>query len=349
MTPSTSTPPPTAPPAPRPPDVYSATAAGNMAPATADVPTRVYVPNSDAATVDVIDPETFKVIDHFPVGKVPQHITPSWDLKQLYVDNTVGDSLTPIDPASGKPGKSIPVQDPYNLYFTPDGSKAIVVAERFKRLDFRDPNTWQLIRSIPVSHAGVDHLDFSADGSYFLVSCEFSGWVVKVDVATMEIVGEVEVGGQPIDTRLSPDGTTFYVANQSLPGHHDGVTLVDGASMQKTGFIPTGKGAHGLYFSRDAKSLYVTNRLGGSVSVIDVATGQVTATWTVPRGSPDMGGVSADGTQFWVSGRYNGEVYVIDTRSGELLARIPVGKGPHGLCIFPQPGRYSLGHTGNYR
>ncbi|MDQ6909229.1 MAG: hypothetical protein M3Z84_00345 [Actinomycetota bacterium] len=340
----------TAPPAPAQPDnVYAATAVGKMAPATDGVPPRVYVPNSDAASVDVIDPATFKVVDRFRVGKVPQHITPTWDLKQLYVDNTEGDSLTPVDPVSGKPGKPIPVQDPYNLYFTPDGSKAIVVAERFKRLDFRNPTTWELIKSVPVSRAGVDHLDFSADGRYLLASCEFSGWVVKVDVVTMEVVGELQVGGQPIDVRLSPDGSVFFVANQYLPGHKDGVTIVDGESMKSVGFIPTGKGAHGLYFSRDAKSLYVTNRLGGSISVIDVATRQVAATWAVPNGSPDMGGVSSDGNQFWVSGRYNSEVYVLDTRSGELLARIPVGKGPHGVAIFPQPGRYSLGHTGNYR
>ncbi len=351
--PATTSPPATAPPAvpqpPTPQNVYGGTAVGNLSPAVAGVPTRVYVPNSDAGSVDVIDPATLKVIDHFAVGRVPEHITPSWDLKQLYVDNTGGDSLTPIDPLTGKPGKTLATPDPYNLYFTPDGSTAIVVAERFKRLDFRNPHTWELIKSIPIAHNGVDHLDFSADGRYLLVSCEFSGWVVKVDVATMKIAGELEVGGQPIDVRLSPDGSVFYVANQFLPGHNDGVTIVDGESMKSVGFIATGKGAHGMYFSRDAKSLYVTTRLGGSAAVIDVGTRQVTAAWAVPNGSPDMGGVSADGTQFWVSGRYNKEVYVIDTRSGNLLARIPVGKGPHGLCIFPQPGRYSLGHTGNYR
>ena len=66
-------------------------------------------------------------------------------------------------------------------------------------------------------------------------------------------------------------------------------------------------------------------------------------------GSPDMCGVSADGTQLWVSGRYDDVVYVVDTRTGVLLHTIPVGRGPHGLCLFPQPGRYSLGHTGVYR
>ncbi|MGI8776904.1 MAG: hypothetical protein ACR2LJ_05850 [Acidimicrobiales bacterium] len=329
--------------------VYAATGAGQLSPAVQGVPTRAYVPNSLANTLDVIDTSTYKVIGHYPVGGGPQHVTPSWDLKQLYVDNTQGDSLTPIDPMSGTPGTPFPVTDPYNLYFTPDGSKAIVVAERYRRLDFRDAHTWQVIKSVTIDHSGPDHLDFSADGSYFIISCEFSGWIVKVDVASMAVVGQLQVGGSPIDTRLSPDGKSFYVANQDRPGHRDGVHVIDGETMQAKGFIETGKGTHGLYFSRDARSLYATNRLGGTVSVIDVATSAVTATWTIPGGSPDMGGVSADGSQFWITGRNNAEVYVIDTRSGELLHRIPVGKGAHGLALFPQPGRFSLGHTGNYR
>ena len=62
-----------------------------------------------------------------------------------------------------------------------------------------------------------------------------------------------------------------------------------------------------------------------------------------------MGGVSADGTTLWLSDRYHAEVYALDTTTGELKARIPVGDGPLGLCVYPQPGRYSLGHTGVFR
>jgi aryl-alcohol dehydrogenase-like predicted oxidoreductase len=47
-----------------------------------------------------------------------------------------------------------------------------------------------------------------------------------------------------------------------------------------------------------------------------------------------------------LSGRYDDEVYVVSTADGALLATIPVGDEPHGLCVWPQPGRYSLGHTG---
>ena len=111
--------------------------------------------------------------------------------------------------------------------------------------------------------------------------------------------------------------------------------------------------------SRDAKSLYVANRgshsvVGaphgpGSISVIDFAARKVVATWPIPGGgSPDMGNVSNDGKTLWLSGRFDNVVYAVDTRSGQVH-KIAVGIEPHGLTVWPQPGRYSLGHTGNMR
>ncbi len=304
----------------------------------------VYVPNSDEGTVSVIDPATYKVTRTFRVGRNPQHIGPAWDLSRLYVSNDLGNSLTPIDARSGTVGTPIPVTDPYNLYFTPDGASAIVVAERLRRLDFRDPHTWAMRYSIPIPHKGANHLDFSADGSTILLSCEFSGWIVNIDLASRKVVGELNVGGQPIDVKLSPDGAVFYVANMQ----RGGVSVIDPTTMTELSFIPTGKGAHGLYPSRDATKLYVSNRHANSVSVIDFTTRRVTATWHF-KGTPDMGGVSADGRELWLSGRYSSQVYVIDTTTGRLTHTIAVGRGPHGLSFFPQPGRYSMGHTGNYR
>jgi DNA-binding beta-propeller fold protein YncE len=153
-------------------------------------------------------------------------------------------------------------------------------------------------------------------------------------------------GSMPQDVKTSPDGKIFYVADMLA----DGVHLIDGDKFVTIGFIPTGRGAHGLYPSRDSKVLYCSNRDEGSISVISFAEKKVINKWVIPGGgSPDMGGVSADGTRLWLSGRYNKEVYVFSTDDGHLLARIPVGKGPHGLCVYPQPGRYSLGHTGILR
>jgi YVTN family beta-propeller protein len=319
-----------------------------LSPVVRDFPSRVYVPNSESNTVSVIDPKTFKVTDTFPVGTLPQHVTPSYDLKRLWVTNDMGNSLTPIDPQTGKPGKPVPVTDPYNMYFTPDGRYAIVVAERNQRLDFRDAQTMKLHHSLSVPCPGVDHMDFTADGRYLLASCEFGGSVVKVDVAREKVVKQIPLhsGGMPQDVKLSPDGKVFYVADMMV----NGVWIVDAHSFSKIGFVPTGMGAHGLYASRDSRYLYVSNREEGSVSLIDFATRKAVRKWRLPGGgSPDMGGVSADGKVLWLSGRYDSEVYAIDTQSGKLLARIPVGSGPHGLCVYPQPGRYSLGHTGVFR
>ena len=331
----------------KPINVYAhASGPADMSPTVRTFPNRVYVPNNEDGTVDVIDPATFQVVDHFAVGREPQHVTPSWDLKTLYVDNDRSNTLTVIDPATGKRGADLPVTDPYNLYFTPDGTKAIVVAERMRRLDIRNPQTWALITSIPIPYSGVDHLDFSADGAYAIASCEFSGWIVKIDMNTLSVVGQLQVGGFPIDVKLSPDGSAFYIANQS----RNGVSVVDGTNMTESSFIPTGGGTHGLYVSRDATLLYASNRTGGTVSVISFATRQVVTTWNLgPGASPDMGGVSSDGTQLWLSGRYSGVVYVIDTGTGQLLHTIKVGRGPHGLSLYPQPGRYSIGHTGIFR
>jgi DNA-binding beta-propeller fold protein YncE len=309
----------------------------------------VYVPNSKSNTVDVISQRSGRIVRHFAVGALPQHVTPSWDLKTLYVTNDVGNSLTPIDPRTGKPGRRIAVTDPYNLYFTADGRYAIVVAEAHKQLDFRDAKTMKLHHTLHVPQCGgVDHMDFTADGRTALVSCEFAGRMIVVDLARERVTKTIALRptAMPQDVKLSPDGKTFYVADMMSGG----VWLVDAQRMRKLRFMRTGSGAHGLYPSRDSRTLYVSNRGEGSISLIDFRTRRVRGKWHIPGGgSPDMGGVSADGQVLWLSGRYNAEVYAISTSSGRLLRRIKVGQGPHGMCVWPQPGRYSIGHTGILR
>jgi YVTN family beta-propeller protein len=383
-------------PVPDPANLYSETAAGKLSPAVAGALERVYVPNHTANTVSVIDPASLKVIDVFKVGLNPQHVVPSWDLKTLWVANNAENrstgSLTPIDPLTGKPGKAIPVDDPYNMYWSPDGAYAIVVAEAHKRLDFRDAKTMQLAYSVDVPLCGgINHADFSIDGRFAVFTCEFNGSVAKVDLVNRKVLDTIklspyfnrpevleyiakpgkkqrkvpdpfEIGGEicttpgmPQDVRASPEGKVFFIADMMA----DGVHVVDLESFRQIGFIPTGVGAHGLYPSRDGRSLYVANRGGnevrgkpngkGSVSVIDFATRKVVATWPIAGGgSPDMGNVSADGKYLWLSGRYDDVVYRFDTRNG-AVDKIKVGREPHGLTVWPQPGRYSLGHTGNLR
>ena len=326
-------------------NVYAAAMSTEVREDLAGIPERVYVPNIMDGTVSVVDPESFEIVDVFEVGELPYHVTPSWDMKKLYVNNEASGTFTQIDPNTGRPSGTIEAPFPYNFYYTPDGEKAVVVAERLQTLEFRDPETWEILGSVYIPWPGVDHLDFSADGKYLLASSEWSGVVSKVDVEKMELVDYVEVTGNlPIDIKLSPDGEHFYVANQGSGG----VSVIEPDSMEEVDFIPTGAGAHGLQVSRDAESLYVSNRMEGTVSVIDFATNEVTDIWYT-GGAPDMFQLSPDGTRLWVSGRYDGAVYVLDTRSGELLTTIYTGAEPHGITYFPNPGRYSLGHNGVYR
>jgi YVTN family beta-propeller protein len=324
----------------------------------------VYVPNSLSASVSVIDPTTYQVVRTISTGAVPQHVVPSFDMRRLWVLNNKAGTVTPIDPVTGADGRQIRVADPYNMYYSPDGRLAIVIAEAERRLDFRDPETMALVRSLAIDECkGVDHMEFTAEGRYALATCEFSGQLVKIDLAENRVMGYLDLDpgrpakeSMPQDIRSSADGRTFYVADMMA----NGVWIVDPYAFRRTGFLKTGVGTHGIYPSRDGRLLYVTNRGWntirgglrgpGSVSVVDPATNRVIAIWPIPGGgSPDMGNVTADGRELWISGRYDSEVYVIDTRTGQLTHRIPVGREPHGLCVWPQPGRYSLGHTGNMR
>jgi YVTN family beta-propeller protein len=368
-------------------NVYAHTNADQLSPSVRGHLERIYVPNLRSNDVWVIDPKTLQVIDRFRVGAGPQHIVPSWDLQTLWVANnaerTELGSLTPIDPRTGKPGAAIAVDDPYNLYFTPDGKSAIVVAEAKRRLDLRDPHTMHLQGSIATPGCpGINHADFSPDGHFAVFTCEFSGSIVQIDLRRFAVerylalpmpsvrfkeasradAGAVEdteicrsARGMPQDIRISPDGSRYFVADMDA----DGVHVIDAGSFRQIAFIATGIGAHGLYPSRDGKDLFVANRGthrihgarngAGSVTVLDFATGRIVAQWRIPGGgSPDMGNVSADGTKLWLSGRFDDVVYRIDTRTG-AVDKIAVGEEPHGLTVWPQPGRYSLGHTGNLR
>jgi YVTN family beta-propeller protein len=342
-------------------NIYAATDTDGLSAAVRAALPRAYVPNSLSASVTVIDQSTHRVLRTFATGKVPQHVVPAYDLKTLWVLNNSDNSLTPIDPTTGLEGARVKVDDPYNLYFTPDGQTAIVIAEKRQRLDFRNPHTMELVKSLHVPCRGLDHVDFTVDNRYMIATCEFSAHLVKVDLMTQTVVGSLMLAAKmkesmPQDIRSSPDGTVFYVADMKQNGLH----VIDPSTMKYLSFIPTGKGAHGITVGRGGRVLYISNRgwnniYGGrrgpgSISVLDPKTEKIIDTWPIPGGgSPDMGNVSADGKELWVSGRYDDEVYVLDTTTGKLIDRVPVGREPHGVCVWPQPGRYSLGHTGNMR
>jgi YVTN family beta-propeller protein len=355
-------------------NVYAGAGAGMLSDAARRAKSLVYVPNNMSDTVQVIDPHTFRVIATYPTGHEPQHVVPSWDLRTLWVNDDQGNDMVPIDPATGRPGRPVQVADPYNLYFTPDGAHALVMAERLHRIDVHNPTTMAFERSLSVPCDGVNHVDFSADLSFFVASCEFSGKLLVIDRNATRLLSVIDLnrtqtsgassvtdamlmGGpksgltpgasaMPQDVRLTPDGTRFVVADML----RNGIWVINASTRKVERFLRTGLGAHGIYPDREGRRLFVSNRDEGSISVLDASSLAITATWRIPGGgSPDMGGVSVDGSQLWLSGRYHNEVYVLNTATGAMIRRISVNPGPHGLLVWPQPGSFSLGHTGNMR
>jgi DNA-binding beta-propeller fold protein YncE len=348
---------------------YAHTTSRDLSPVARRARSLVYVPNQEAGTVQVIDPRRHKVVRTFRVAGSPEHVVPSHDLRRLWVNSDAGNALTPIDPRTGRPGRPVRVADPYNLYFTPDGRRALVMAERLGRVDVRDPRTMRLRRSLRMPCKGLNHADVTATLTRMVVSCEFSGKLVVVDAGATRVLKVINLNkirtpgastgmsgpramrshgtsAMPQDVRLAPDGQHFLVADML----RNGVWVVDAHKMRVVRFVHTGRGAHSIYPSRDARRIFVGNRDAGTVSVLDARSLRQTALWRIPGGgSPDMGGVTLGGRELWLSGRYDAEVYVFSTRTGHLKYRIPVRPGPHGLLVWPQPGRFSLGHTGNMR
>jgi YVTN family beta-propeller protein len=330
-------------------NVYAATAPGQVRRDVAGDRAYLYVPNSfGAPRTTVIDQRTHRIVRVLRTGALSQHVSPSWDLRTLYVEASEANRLVAIDPRTGRVERRIPVRRPYNLYFSPDGRQSVVMAEQDDDIVIADPHRFTR-RAVVHDRSchGPNHADFSANGRFFVVTCEFSGSLLKVSTSTHRVLARLTLpaGSKPQDVRLSPDGRTFYVADMG----RDRLLRIPFDALRVEGHTDLPSMPHGIYPSRDGRYLYVSDRGAGKVSVVSVATHRVVDTWRVPGGHPDMGGLSADGRTLWLSGRFDGYVYGWNTRTGKLIAKIRVGGSPHGLLVWPQPGRYSLGHTGNLR
>ena len=344
-------------------DVYSQTGRGMLSRAVAGARQLLYVPDSRGSKVTVIDQRTRRIVKVIPVGYLAQHVVPSYDLTRLIVNSSAANELVELDPRKVRRTRTDAVPRPYNLYFTPDGRSAVVMVEQHDLIRFSDPRTFRSVDEVaPRGCRGPNHAEFSANGRFFVVTCEFSGELVRIDTLRHTVLGTLRLDPQPStpagastatmgmsmpqDIRLSPDGRLFYVADMGT----DELRLISARTFRQVGAIAMPSHPHGIYPSRDGSRFYISDRGAGAVSVLDPARNKIVDTWRIPGGgSPDMGGVSADGKTLWLSGRYDAEVYGFDTRHGRLVARIPVSGSPHGLAVWPQPGRYSLGHTGNMR
>ncbi len=129
----------------------------------------------------------------------------------LYANASGASRLVPIDPRTGKPGTPISVDAPYNLYFTPDGTQAVVMAERRDRIDFYDPHTWTLpssIRAVRARASTTPTGPWTAAGSWSPASSRGrSSSSTRRSGDARSGVLDLPPGSMPQDLRLTPTAT----------------------------------------------------------------------------------------------------------------------------------------------
>ncbi|WP_420996649.1 beta-propeller fold lactonase family protein [Cupriavidus sp. 30B13] len=296
------------------------------APASAEV---VVVLNSGDATVTLIDKDTQKVLETFPVGKEPHHLIATPDDKSLIVANAVGNDLVFLDPVTGKVQQRVPnIDDPYQIGFSPDQKWFVTTGNRLDRVDvYRwDGKALKLAKQLPLAKT-PSHIAFTADSRVAFVTLQDSNEVVAIDLPTQSVMWRMDAGSAPAGVWVTPDQKYLLVGMTGA----DYVAVIDWHTRTLVKQIPTGKGAHNFRAVGDKRHLFLSNRVSGTISIVDQQTltkvGDITG---LPAGPDDME-LTADGKTLWVSFRWARSVGLIDVASRKLVKTIRVGRSPHGI------------------
>lgn len=290
----------------------------------AGTPPIAIVMNSGEASVSVIDMNTHQVIRTLPTLREPSHWALSRDRSKLYIADAIGNALFMVDPRLGTALGHATIADPYQLGFTPDYRYLVVNALRLNYVDFYDAVTLKLVKRF--SPGGMpSHLDFSPDSRWSFNSMQESGTLVSFDLTNLTQRWSVKVGPTPAGV-LWLNGRVLVAVMGA-----DHVVEVDPASGKITRQFKTGVGPHNLFLTPDKSTLYVSNRIGGSLTAVDPVTFAVRRTYPFHAAGPDDVALAPDG-KLWITLRFHEQVAVLDPVSGNYQT-IDVGRSPHGIFL----------------
>ena len=217
--------------------------------------------------------------------------------------------------------------DPYQVGFSADGKWFVTTSLRLDRVDIYDASTYKVMYRIPAPTM-PSHIGFSRDDKTVYISLQGTNNLMAIELASGKPLWTVAVGRQPAGVWVRPSGTVLVGIMGS-----DNIAEInpkDGSAMRR---IQTGRGAHNFQVSQDGKTLFVSNRVAGTISVLDAETLAIKATLNAPGGPDDMA-LTPDGKELWVTGRFRAYVNVIELASGAVKATIPVGRSPHGIFVY---------------
>ena len=301
-------------------------------------PTPILVLNSLDANVSVIDPVTWAETRRLPTGKEPHHLYLTPDEKSVIVANSVSDSLTFIDPRTAEIQRVVRgIPDPYQLRFSPDMKWFVTAGNRLNHVDIYrwDGKDLQLAKRVPTGKT-PSHLWIDAKSAIVYSSMQDSDELVAIDLATQALLWRTKTGPMPADVFGTPDGKSLLVGMTGGTGIE--VYDISGKEPRLVKKIPTGDGAHAFRAAGDKRHVFLSNRVGNSISKIDLQTLAVVDTYPAP-GGPDCIDVFAGGKVLMVTSRWARKLTVIDTETRKVIRQVAVGKSPHGVWTLDHAPR----------
>jgi YVTN family beta-propeller protein len=289
--------------------------------------TTAVVLNSDDDSVSVIDSNSYKEVSRTHIGRSPHHLIQTPDGRMLIIAMSGSNELVLIDRVTGVEKQRITASDPYQIGFSPDTKYFVAASLRLDRIDIYDGSTFQLLHRLPAATM-PSHIAFSHDSKTVFVTLQGTSGLISIDLPSGKVNWTAPVGRQPAGIVTRPGGTLLVGIMGS-----DHIVEVDPASGSVIRRIQTGNGAHNFLASTDGKTLYVTNRVAGTISILNADTLAITGTLQAPGGPDDMA-LSPDGHELWVTGRWHAWVDVIELASGTLKTSVPVGRSPHGIFVY---------------
>ncbi len=298
----------------------------------------VIVLNSEEASYSVLSRSARTEIARIPLGREPHHLIMTPDGKEVLIASTVTNELVALDSKTGERRRVVrDIVDPYQLGFSPDGKWFVTTAYRLDHVDIYRADGFKLASRIFIDGL-PSHLEFDKDSKTVFVTLQQSGRVVALDLQTQMIKWNIEVGKAPAGVLMLPDNKRLLVA---LTGE-DGILVMNPADGSVTGRLQTGKGAHNFWPWGDGRHWLLSNRVEGTVSVIDTQAMTVVNTIRLP-GGPDCMDITPDGKELWVTQRFLRRIAIVDMATLKVVASIPVGKSPHGVFILKAPAEQAPG------
>jgi YVTN family beta-propeller protein len=294
-----------------------------LAPAFAEAADLAFVLNSNDASVSLLDIHTHQEIKRIPLLREPHHMALTPDHHGAVIGDTAANTLFFLDPRTGDLQRQVTISDPYQLQFSPNGRLLTVAGLARNQIDIYDANSLALLHRIP-ARAMPSHINYSPDSARVFVSLQETNRLIAIDTATGKILWNTKVGQTPAGVLWNRGKLLVGIMGEA----HIAVVNPDTGQVERS--IPTGRGAHTLFVTHDGTKIYATNRVDGTLTVIDPVSLAVERTIRVPGGPDDLD-FAPDG-KIWAGLRFAQSVAIIDPATG-AIERIRVGRSPHGIWL----------------